>query len=124
MLTLIVFILVFAASFFLPWWCMAVIGFGAAFWLARSGGQAFWSTFTSVFIAWALLALLKSAPNHHILANRIAALFHLPGWMAILAVTSLIGGLVGGFAGLTGYLFKSAFMINRHPKANNVPTEI
>jgi hypothetical protein len=109
MLILLVFILVFACGFVLPWWIVAIIAFGAAFWLAHSGSQAFWSSFLSVFVAWVLLSMLKSAPNQHILAAQVARLFHLPHWTAIMAITGCIGGLVGGFAGLTGYLFKGVF---------------
>lgn len=109
MLILLIFILVFACGFILPWWFTAIIAFGAAFWLAHSASQAFWSSFISVFVAWVLLAMLKSAPNQHVLATQVAKLFFLPHWTLIMAVTGIIGGLVGGFAGLTGYLFKSVF---------------
>lgn len=110
MLILLIFILVFAAGFVLPWWTLAIISFAAAWWLARSAGQAFSEGFLAVFVAWVIMALIKDAPNEHILSNRIAAVFHLPNWMAILAVTGLIGGLVGALAALSGYYCRQAFV--------------
>ncbi len=110
MLVLLVFVLVFAAGFGLPWWVMAAICFSAAAWRAQSGTQAFWSPLFSVFAAWVLLSIIQSAPNSHMLATRVAALFHLPNWMALMALTGFIGGLTGGFAGLSGYLVKRLFV--------------
>ncbi|MET3503390.1 hypothetical protein ACRQ5D_16955 [Mucilaginibacter sp. P25] len=43
------------------------------------------------------------------MATRIAHLFHLPGWGYILAVTGILGGLVGGMSALSGLLLKRAF---------------
>ncbi|WP_462265959.1 hypothetical protein [Mucilaginibacter sp.] len=109
MLIIIIFALVFACGFFLPWWVLAIICFAAAFWLARSGSQAFWSGLLAVAIAWMLLALFQSMPNNHVLASQVATLFYLPNWMLLLAITGLIGGLVGGFAGAGGYWVQQAF---------------
>lgn len=109
MLILIIFVLVFACGFFLPWWVLAIVCFAAAFWLAQSGSQAFWSCFLAVAVAWMLHALIKSVPNDNQLASRVAALFFLPNWMLLLAVTGIIGGLTGGLAGAGGYWFQQAF---------------
>jgi hypothetical protein len=42
------------------------------------------------------------------LATRVAHLVHLPTWGWLLAVTALIGGLVGGMAAMSGVLLKKA----------------
>lgn len=109
MLFLIILILSFASGYFLPWWVVAIAAFLAAFIAGRTSRQSFWSGFGAVFIGWAVLALFKSVPNDHILATRVAAMFHLPHWIFILFVTALIGGLVGGMSALSGVLLKRAF---------------
>ena len=109
MLFLIILILSFASGFFLPWWVVAIAAFSAAFFAGKTAGQAFWSGFLAVFIVWMVLALFKSIPNDHILASRIAQLFQLPGWGYLLLITGIVGGLVSGFAALSGLLLKRAF---------------
>ena len=101
--------LTFTAGFILPWWAVAPLAFLAALFI-KTTGRAFWCGFGGVGIAWLALALLKTFPNNNILATRMAALFHLPHWTLVLLVTVLIGGLIGGFAALTGKLFRVAFM--------------
>ena len=110
MLFLIILVLSFAGSFFLPWWVAAVIAFIAALIIGGKGGKVFLSGFGAIFIAWTILALMKSIPNENILAGRVVQLFPLPNnWIWVLVVTAVIGGIVGGMAALSGALLKNAF---------------
>ncbi|WP_295651382.1 hypothetical protein [uncultured Mucilaginibacter sp.] len=109
MLFFIIFILSLLASFVLPWWTIAIISFLMALFIAKTSRHAFWSGFVAIFIVWIVVALFKSVPNDHILAKRVAAVFHLPHWILLLLVTALIGGLVAGMSALTGFYVKKAF---------------
>jgi hypothetical protein len=109
MLFLIILILSFASGYFLPWWIVAIISFLTALIIGTTAKSSFWQAFIAVLIVWIVLALFKSIPNDHIMATRIAHLFHLPGWGYILAVTGILGGLVGGMSALSGLLLKRAF---------------
>jgi hypothetical protein len=109
MLFIIILILSLIAGFITPWWVAAIIAFVTALYAGKKPGQAFWSGFAAVFIVWVVLALFKSVPNNHVLASRVAVLFHLPGWTILLILTSLIGGLVGGMSALSGVLVRRAF---------------
>ncbi|WP_259066410.1 hypothetical protein HDF24_22035 [Mucilaginibacter sp. X4EP1] len=110
MLFLIVLILSFASGYFLPWWVVAIAAFLAAFIIGKTPAQAFWSGFAAVFIVWIVLALFKSIPNNHILADRVVQLFPLPhNWLWLLFITAFIGGIVGGMSALSGVLLKKAF---------------
>lgn len=109
MLFLVILILSFVSSYFLPWWVAAIVAFLAAFFIGKTSGQSFWSGFGAVFIVWTLLALFKSIPNDNMLAKRVAQLFQLPNWILILLITALIGGLAGGMSALSGVLVKKAF---------------
>lgn len=109
MLLLIIFILSLLAGFILPWWVIAVIAFFAAFFMGKTSGKSFGSGFLAVAVAWIILMLIRSIPNGNVLAGRVSALFHLPGWIWIVLVTAIIGGLVGGLAAMSGFLFKKAF---------------
>jgi hypothetical protein len=110
MLFLIILILSFIASYFSPWWIVVLIAFLTALFLGKTSNESFWSGFGGVFIAWAILALIKSIPNNNMLASRVIQLFPLPhSWVLLLFITALIGGLVGGMSALSGILVKKAF---------------
>ena len=108
MLFIIILILSFASAFFMPWWVAAIVAFVAAYYAAKTPAQAFWSGFSAIVLVWLALALLKTIPNNHILASRVAKLFGLPGWGYVLLITCLIGGLVGGLSALSGLLVRRA----------------
>jgi hypothetical protein len=66
-----------------------------------------------------VMSLWKSLPNENILANRVAGMFMLPdwpfAWIFVVLITCIIGGLATGFAGLSGFFVRKAFI--------NKPTE-
>lgn len=103
----IILALTFISGLFLPWWVAVPIALLVAYFV-KTTGSAFWSGFAGVGLAWLAFALLKTLPNDNILATRMATLFHLPHWLYLLLVTVLIGGLLGGFAALTGRLVRKA----------------
>lgn len=106
MLFILIFVLTLIAGFITPWWVMAIIAFIMALYAGKKPAQAFWSGFGAIFLVWLILALFKSVPNHHILASRVAILFHLPHWILLLLITALIGGVVGGMSALSGFLVR------------------
>src|ERR1700733_13790734 len=109
MLFLIILIMSFAGSFFLPWWAAAIIAFLAALVIDTGAGKGFLSGFGALFVAWTILALIKSIPNDNILAGRVVQLFPLPNnWIWVLVVTAVIGGIVGGLSALSGALVRRA----------------
>jgi hypothetical protein len=109
MVFLIILILSFISSYFLPWWAAAAIAFLAALFVGTTSGKAFWSGFGAIFVLWIILALIKSIPNDNILASRVIQLFPLPHqWILLLLITALIGGLIGGMAALSGVLTRKA----------------
>ena len=75
MLFLVILILSFHCSYFLPWWIVAVIAFLAAFFLEKVREIILGLDLLAVFIAWAILALLKSIPNDNILADTCRSTF-------------------------------------------------
>jgi hypothetical protein len=109
MLFSLILLLAFISGYILPWWAACLFAFVAALLLGKNSGQAFWSGFAGLGLAWIALALLKSFPNEHILAARVAATFHLPHWLLLLLVTALIGGIAGGMSSLSGWLLKRLF---------------
>ena len=103
-------LLSFAACLFLPWWVIAVTGFIVAFAIPQKAGIAFLAGFLALFFLWAGLSFWMSAANNHLLAHKISLLFiKVDNPFLLIAITGLIGGLVGGFGSLTGRLSRKLF---------------
>jgi hypothetical protein len=91
----------------LPWWSFAVCAFIVALAIHQKGWKAFLSAFLGVSLLWAALAAYYDLRNEHLLSARIAALLSIGSSVLLIIITALVGGLVGGFAALTGsYLRK------------------
>ena len=106
MAALMLFAAAWAGGYLFPWWWPALAGYALGLWRPRSAAGAFCSGFAGVAAAWASAAAVQDLRNHHILAVRIAQVFHIPGG-GPLAVTALLGGLMGGLACLAGYSLRA-----------------
>ena len=90
---------------FLPWWSVALVAFAISFFAGQKPSVAFITGFVAVFTLWVGYAYFVSSNNNHLLAHKVALLLPMHGkvW-ALLIVTGLLGGLVSGFAALSGSL--------------------
>jgi hypothetical protein len=122
MLFLLILITSLILQFFLPWWIVALVAFGFSFWKAQSAGQAFGSGFLAIFLLWVVMSLIQSIPNENLLANRVAEMLTLPassfGWLIILLVTGVVGGLVAGVSALAGFYSRAALIDSSKIRGN------
>lgn len=110
MVFIVVLVLGFLLQLVLPWWVVIVISFGTAGLIGKTAKISFWQPFIAILLLWAGVALYKSIPNHHLLSERVAQLFGLKYWIAILIVTAFLGGLVAGISGYCGHHFRRAII--------------
>lgn len=90
---------------FLPWWSMAVPAFVVGYFAEQKSFIAFLAGFLSIFIMWSGYAFFLSAANGDVLAKKVAELLPLQEKVSLLyTVTGTVGGLVSGFASLSGNL--------------------
>jgi ABC-type antimicrobial peptide transport system permease subunit len=89
-------------QYFLPWWTMAVGAFAVGFLFAESGWRSFLAGLLGVGLLWLVVAFVIDVQTQSILTDKVARLFPTRSAWLLLILTSLIGGLVGGFASLTG----------------------
>ena len=90
---------------FLPWYIIAAVAFITGYFIKQSASSAFAAGFVAIFLLWVSYALVLSHANNNLLATKVATLLPLGGHVVLLlVVTGLIGGLVSGFAALTGRL--------------------
>ncbi|RRA99000.1 hypothetical protein [Larkinella rosea] len=107
---LVIAVLSAVAQLFLPWWSIAVVTFGVCFWRSRTGWRAFGNGFSGIAVVWFVYALLIHVQTDGILTGRMAdLLFKTKMPVLLLLVTPLMGGLVGGFAGLAGRQVRAVF---------------
>jgi hypothetical protein len=96
-------LLAFVAGLYLPWWSIAIVALLVAVLLNQNAGKAFLAGFLGVFLLWGALAWWINMKNEGILASKIASVLPLGGSAIVLIlVTGFIGGLVGGFAAMSG----------------------
>lgn len=100
---LLIALLTFALGLYLPWWSLAVVAFVVAALIHQKAGKSFLSGFLALFLLWGILALIIDQKNQHVLSGKISTLFGVgEGSMVLILITGLIGGLVAGFAAMSG----------------------
>jgi hypothetical protein len=87
----------------LPWWSFVVTNFIIAIIITQTPGKSFLAGALGVGLLWLGLAFVIDAQNQHILSLKVATLLPLKGsFVALIAITAIVGFLVGGLASLTG----------------------
>jgi len=108
MLFIILTFLIFITQFiFSQWWIIVIDSFLAALLVGRTAIGSFFSGFFSVALVWFGFSYYLDFQNSFLLASKIAILLNLPNHYYVVAITTLIGGVVGGFSALSGYSFKA-----------------
>ena len=90
------------------WWFFAVVAFLVAVLIHQRGFKAFFAGFLALFILWFVLAFWMDFANEGVLSVKIASILGLSGskWL-LMIITAFVGGLVAGFAALSGSYLRS-----------------
>ena len=96
-------ILSFILQNFLPWWTMAIASIAAGYYFGNTGFRSFCAGFLSVGLLWLGMSMVIDISTHSILTEKVNRLLPLN----VFVLTTLIGGLVGGLASLTGSLLSA-----------------
>jgi hypothetical protein len=101
--TIVTALLAFISGLFLPWWAMAITSLLVAVLIHQKAGKAFGAGFLGIFLLWAGLAWWIDMRNNSVLSKKIATILPLGGnSLYLILVTGLVGGLVAGFAAMSG----------------------
>jgi ABC-type transport system involved in cytochrome c biogenesis permease subunit len=95
---------IFLAMTFFAWWSMAVVLLITGYTFNLKPLATFILGFLAAASIWAGYSFLIDAQNESLLSGKMASLLKLPSGAYLIALSGLIGGLVGGFAGLSGRL--------------------
>ncbi|MBS1747731.1 MAG: hypothetical protein JST21_16325 [Bacteroidetes bacterium] len=97
----------FAAPLYFTWWSFAVSSFVIALLIHQKPLMAFIATFLGLFLLWGIMAIWIDNANNHLLSGKIALILPLQGsTILLILITALTGGIISGFAGLTGSLIR------------------
>jgi hypothetical protein len=100
--TALIALLCFIGGLYLSNWVIAPVAFVVSLLIPLRPLYAFLSGFLALFLLWGGLALTSSLANDGILATKMALLLPLGGNpYALVIITALVGGLVGGGGSLT-----------------------
>jgi hypothetical protein len=102
-------LLAFISGLFLPWWGIAVTSLLVAIIIHQKAGKAFVSGLLGVLLLWTGLALWMDIKNNGVLSAKIASVLPLGGnSILLILVTGLVGGLVAGFAAMSGSFLRAS----------------
>ncbi len=99
----------FVLQSFLPWWSMPVGAAVVAYVIDNKGGVSFFAGLLGVAMLWLAMALYTDAGSHATLSSKVNKLLPIPA----LALTVIVGGLVGGLGAWSGTLLKSTFSFRK-----------
>lgn len=106
---ILIFIVTAVLQFFTPWWTIALVPFLITLWLPASLVRSFSVSFTAIALLWFIYGLYLHINSEGAMSNRIAEIFSLPNGILLLIVTTVVGGLIAGFSGLSGSLVRQTF---------------
>ncbi|MEO0777363.1 MAG: hypothetical protein AAF146_12415 [Bacteroidota bacterium] len=87
-----------------PWWIIAPVAAVVALLLDRSPAVCFGMGFAAAALLWGSYASWLDWSNAGLLSQQIGVLFRGLSGPQLLAITTTLGGLVGGLGALTGSL--------------------
>lgn len=100
--TILIALLGWLLQTFFPWWTMAIGAFAVGFVFASNRWKSFFAGLLGVGLLWFGMSFYIDFSTQSALTERVAGLFPTRTTPLLFLVTSLVGGLVGGFASLTG----------------------
>lgn len=106
---LLIFSLGMVFQLFLPWWSAAIAaGIGNLF-FSENSIQSVFTGVVGIGGLWLLAALWQHSGLDGALAPRISELAGVSSVFSVFLITFGIGGIIGGFGGITGYQFRRIF---------------
>jgi len=116
---IIIFIITAIFQLFAPWWVIALIPFLVNAWRPSTALLAFIVSFAAIATLWFSYGLYMHINSEGAMSNRIAEIFSLPNGILLLVVTTVVAGVVGGLAGLSGFFVQQLFEIQQSKVSAN-----
>src|SRR4051812_30498907 len=101
---LFILVISFILELFLPWWSIALASFTAGILIASRFN--FLAGFIGIALLWLMKALFTTLGSSSTLPDKVANIFPLHSTPLLFLLMALLGGLVGGFACVSGALLR------------------
>jgi hypothetical protein len=98
-------VLAYILELFFPWYSIAIAAFIAGYTLRTR--LSFLAGFIAIFLLWTLKALIIDLTSASDLATRVAQIFPVQHKVFLYLLMGTLGGLIGGFACMTGAIIQS-----------------
>lgn len=109
-LTITIVSLAIILGYFLDWWTVAIAAFIGGAMFGKTSGETFAKGTAAISTLWLLMVWYHHFSTQGILSNKIAQILPVGGNVGLLiAVTVFIGGLVGGWGAMSGFLVRNLF---------------
>ncbi len=95
-------IIALLAQFILPWWIISIVCFSVCCIMRPNKFIAFGGSFLAIFVLWYVKAMMADTNFDVPMSSLLGGLFGDISPTAVLFLTGLIGGFVGGLSGLMG----------------------
>ncbi len=105
--TLLILALCFLFQTWLPWWTLVLPCVVVSFLAGRNATASFFAGFLAVGILWLGLSVYIDIITASTLSQKVAGLFPGQSVTVLRSIMVLVGGLVGGFASLSGFSIKA-----------------
>ena len=95
------------AQFLFPWWIIAVVALYVGYFVYESPAKSFAYGTAAVTLMWLTYAGIQSSMNGGLMSNSVSDMTG--GKLSatqLMVFTGLLGGLVGGFAAMTGTMLR------------------
>lgn len=94
----------YIAELYLPWYSIAFVAFAFGYLLQSNAN--FLGGLVAIALLWGIKIWMIESTASADLASKVASILPLKEKWILIAITLFLGGLVGGFAALTGSLLK------------------
>jgi len=121
------FLLIIVGSYFaqlyFPWWSMVVIaGIGGLFFAFKKSRNSFYTGFLAILISWTALAYFTDTLNGSVFSDKMASVLEGMTLPILILLPAILGGILAGFASMTGNLLRNLFPHAETPEETVVET--
>lgn len=100
----------YLVELFFPWWSVVCCAFIIGAIMPTKGFNDFLAGFLGVGLLWLIFAWIIDVNTNSILTEQVAPILKMNNALVVVAVTGLLGGLVGGVGALSGSQLRRIFM--------------
>jgi len=123
------FLLIIVGSYFaqmhLPWWTMVIVACVAGLLFAfEKSRKSFYTGFFAILISWTALAFFADTLNEGIFSAKMANVLKNYTKPVLILLPAILGGLLAGFASMTGNLLRNLLAKNESIEITNKDVEL